>query len=593
MMPAIVATIAAASAQDEGGFDAHGFRFASADADPRSPIGFVRPRDEDDLAGSLAAAFEYATRPLVFDTGEGPETVMLEDLVVANLAAGLVPVAPLRLGVTAPFFLASQGGGETHTTAMGDVRLSALAVPLEPEAGGFGLGLLAALDLPTGDPATYRGTDGIAGLVALAGTVEGGPLTVSFQAGGRAAPNTVPDERPAPTIGGDTFEGQLAFAGLAGAHTGIGVEGRMSVPFDPAVREAIGTAAEAMGTLRFVTTGGGHVLAGVGVGIGEGAGASPVRFVFGGGFGTSSNAGVADADGDGVADGRDACPDGAETVNGFADEDACPDALPQVEFVVVAGGVALEDAELEAMGPTGESVVGVGRVVATGMPGESVHVKVRAGDCRTGETQARFPPEGTATVQVEVVAQRGEVAVSVTDTAGRPLEGAMVRYLTTEEACAPADATLNAGRGTHAIGVGQVTLFVTAPGYDVQQFDLEVTQVERQAVDAVLNPTQVTRRGSQVNLAEPIVFLPESAIVDEVSTPLLQQLATVILTEDLRDIRILAWGDGSSSRRIAEARGEAVVAFLESLGVPGERLSVSAQGALPKGQADRVRFVIR
>ena len=169
----------------------------------------------------------------------------------------------------------------------------------------------------------------------------------------------------------------------------------------------------------------------------------------------------------------------------------------------------------------------------------------------------------------------------------------MVRYLTAEPECAPPDSALRAGRGTHAVGVGPATLFVTAPGYDVQQFDLEIREAERQAVDAVLHPTQVTRRGSQVTLAEPIVFLPDSAIVDEASTPLLQQLATVILAEDLRDLRILAWSEGSGSRRLAEARGEAVVAFLESLGVPGDRLSVSAQGTLPKGQADRVRFVVR
>jgi outer membrane protein OmpA-like peptidoglycan-associated protein len=173
------------------------------------------------------------------------------------------------------------------------------------------------------------------------------------------------------------------------------------------------------------------------------------------------------------------------------------------------------------------------------------------------------------------------------------MEGAMVRYLTSDPVCAPSDSTLRAGRGMHQVGVGQVTVFVTAPGYDVQQFDLEVTEAERRVIEAVLTPTQVTRRGSQVTLAEPIAFLEGSAIIDEVSTPLLQQLATVILTDDLKDVRVLAWSDGSGGRRQAEARGEAVVAFLESLGVPGDRLSVSAQGTLPKAQVDRVRFTVR
>jgi outer membrane protein OmpA-like peptidoglycan-associated protein len=466
-------------------------------------------------------------------------------------------------------------------------------VPLEPDGGGLGLGLLAALDLPTGDPTTYRGTDGIAGLVALSGTVEGGPMTVSFLAGGRAAPNTSPEERPAPTVGGDTFEGHLALAGLASSGVGIGVEGRVSVPFDAAVRTAIGTTGEAMGTLRFVTSGGGHVLAGVGVGIGQGAGASPLRLVVGGGFGSSSGATSADSDGDGVTDARDTCPDGAETVNGYDDADACPDVLPQVSFMVVVDGVAIADAQLVAVGPTGESFEGVGQVVASGLPGETVQVRARAGSCRVGEAMAQLPAAGSVVVQVPVVVETGEVEVSVTDAAGRAMEGAMVKYLATDPACAPEDTTLRAGRGTHRVGVGLVTAFVTAAGYDVQQFDVEVTEGERGTVEAVLSPTQVSRRGSQVTLAEPIVFLSDSAIIDEASTPLLQQLATVILTEDLRDVQVKAWGEGSSSRRLAEARGEAVVAFLESLGVPGDRLSVSAQSTLPKGQADRVRFVVR
>jgi outer membrane protein OmpA-like peptidoglycan-associated protein len=40
---------------------------------------------------------------------------------------------------------------------------------------------------------------------------------------------------------------------------------------------------------------------------------------------------VTDRDGDGIVDDRDQCPDVPETVNGFEDEDGCPDAPPQPE----------------------------------------------------------------------------------------------------------------------------------------------------------------------------------------------------------------------------------------------------------------------
>src|SRR5262249_24972575 len=38
---------------------------------------------------------------------------------------------------------------------------------------------------------------------------------------------------------------------------------------------------------------------------------------------------TADADGDGVADADDKCPNDKETVNGYMDDDGCPDAVPK------------------------------------------------------------------------------------------------------------------------------------------------------------------------------------------------------------------------------------------------------------------------
>jgi outer membrane protein OmpA-like peptidoglycan-associated protein len=63
--------------------------------------------------------------------------------------------------------------------------------------------------------------------------------------------------------------------------------------------------------------------------------------------GTAGNNGcpVTDTDGDGIPDDRDACPETAETVNGFEDDDGCPDdvslALPDVQLRFASGSADL------------------------------------------------------------------------------------------------------------------------------------------------------------------------------------------------------------------------------------------------------------
>jgi len=598
----LLALVSPAAAQDDdsGGFDAHGFRFASSDADARAPLGFERPGAEDGMAGSVAAAFEYATRPLVFETDDGTETVALEDLIAADIAAGFVPVSPLRLGLQLPVFVASSGADTTHPATIGDLRATALLAFVQPDDdGGVGFGIHGALDVPTGDPETYRGTDGVAGLMDLVATIEAGALTVSGTAGARFAPNTTDDERPAPTKGGDTFEGALSVNGMAGDHVGIGVEGRVSVAWDSAVRTGIGVPAEALASLRYVSDSGAHLLAGVGVGLGQGAGASPFRLVVGGGFGTGGadeaggGGGGSDTDMDGVVDRKDACPEGAETVNGYLDDDACPDELPAVEFVAVIDGEELPEAQMVATDPSGARVEGAGRVTIRGLPGTSVETTISAGSCRAADAHARVPGQGTTVVKVPIVVHTGQVVVTVTDAAGRALDSGKVRYLAEDPACVPADTSLRSGRGTHAVGIGHVGVFVTADGYDVQQLELDVENGSQHAVDAVLHPTQVSLRSGQVKLTEPLTFVPGSAVVDQSAEALLQQVATVMIVENLAHVRVQTWGEGKDPRDQAKARADAIVAFLVSLGVPADRLEASPQGPLPRNQTDRVRFLVK
>ena len=120
------------AAAPEGGFDAHGFRFVSAYADPLDPFGFPRAGDIEPLQWSVAALGEYASRPLRFVAPDGTEQRPLQNLVALNVAGGFAPVDKLRIDLSMPAYLASEDDAGTSGPAPGDLRASVMLVGVEP-----------------------------------------------------------------------------------------------------------------------------------------------------------------------------------------------------------------------------------------------------------------------------------------------------------------------------------------------------------------------------------------------------------------------------------------------------------------------------
>jgi len=470
---------------DAGGFDAHGFRLLSFDADPRDPVRLQRPGDLEAGSWYVGVMGEYANRPLVFQPGDELE-VVLSDVVAANIAGGVVAAERVRFDVSAPVFLASTGTAGAQGAGIGDVRVSSLVSVLQPsDFDGFGLGAVAALDVPTGDPDDFLGSTGVAGLLAAAATVEAGSLTATAQAGGRLAPNTDPEQRPAVTEGGDTIEAGGAVGWLFTDVTGVSAEARVSVPVDPSVTEAIGIPAEATVSARHVLPSGAHLSGGVGVGLGQGAGASPVRLLVGGGFGSAPPA-PKDSDGDGLVDRDDACPDQPESTNGYQDDDGCPEQLPTVTFRAEFDGRPVDDATL-SLTVDGESVDGTRELAVQSVPGVQLDVEARAGECLRGE-RTLTTGEVSASVAVELERVLGTVRVVVENDQGDRLAGAQVRYLTEDERCVPEERSVPDGEAEHAAGPGEYQVFVTAQGYGVYQTTVTVEEDQTAEVDAMLRP---------------------------------------------------------------------------------------------------------
>jgi outer membrane protein OmpA-like peptidoglycan-associated protein len=574
----------------EGGFDAHGFRFVSPDADPRDPLEFVRLGETEPLQWSLGAVAEYASRPLFFELEDGSQVSPLQNLVAVNLAGSFVHIDRLRIDLSLPAYLTTSDDAGTEGPAPGDLRTSLLIVGLEPsQAGGFGLGLVAAMDTPTGAPDRWLGTVGPAGSVAMTSTMEIEDYTFSWMGGGRFAPNSDPEARPVPTRGGDSVEAAASVGVMASKKLGVGVEGKVSFPVEDAIRTAIGIPATAVASFRYTTESGGHLSGGLGTGLGRGAGASPVRVVVGGGFARKGRVSKKDKDADGLVGSADTCPDEAETPNQYKDDDGCPDVLPQIEFVARREDQEEGAAAIVVNRPDKTTSQGIGKLMVGGKPGEVFVATAKVGACYGGQVEARTPEEGRIQVIVPIGRLDAELVVTVTDASGRPLDGAVARYLVEEEGCSPRDTTLVAGKGIHVVGSGPTTVFLTAPGYGVHQVTLTPPMGERTLVDAKLSPTQVSLKDGVFRMAKPIEFRSNAAVILDTSLPIVGQVASLMLSNDGQHFEISAWAPaGANAKKLSQQRADAVVAALVERGVPPDLLTAVGMGALPGRQTEVV-----
>lgn len=562
-----------------GGFDAHGFRLVSLDADPRDPLRMQRPGQMEAGSWYAGGLGEYANEPLVFQGASATTpTSVLSNVVGANLVAGVVAAEQVRFDLSVPIYLASNGPSGSNGAGLGDVRLSSLVSFLQPDdAAGVGVGGVAALDVPTGAPEDFLGDTGVAGLLAMVGTYEMDDLTFTSQAGVRFAPNTDTDVRPAPTEGGDAFQVGGAVGYLVTESTGLTLEADMSLALASTVRTAIGLPAEATLSVRHVREQGAHVTGGVGVGLGRGAGASPVRLLIGGGFGSASVS-PADADGDGFTDRNDDCVSQPETVNGYKDEDGCPDTPPATTFTGAFAGEPQDDAVVKVNGDAGSPAP---RAVS-GVAGQPLEVVVEAGQCLRGRTRLSFG-EVDASVAVPLERVQGTVEITVTSEAGDPLGGAQVRYITEDDRCLPKDRSVSQSGTTHEVGPGEYMIFVTAQGYSIYRQAFTIEEGGKAVVNAKLKPTKVQVEGNKITILEKVFFETGKAVIDPRSFPLLDEVASTIQSAPLSGpVEVQGHtddqGNDSANLRLSQSRAEAVRTYLIGKGVADTKLTAKGYG---------------
>jgi len=266
----------------------------------------------------LGLALAYADDPVVIELEDGTEQSLLQAHLAVHVLGGYTVLGRVRVDVDAPLYprvtLMDQ-----NTWAIGDLRLSATIPIWAHEASATGFALSPQVTAPSGTPDLYVSDEGFtAGLTGVAG---GTVLGIGWAA------NLGVEYAPRDVVG-DVTQGVNLFGG-AGVHYRFNEIFLAGVELDSILTLAGGLGpynknpVEVHGYGTFLSPQGFRATLGAGTGIVAGVGAPDWRVVVGIGWGAPGA--PPDLDGDGLPDVTDGCPELAEDLDGFQDEDGCPD----------------------------------------------------------------------------------------------------------------------------------------------------------------------------------------------------------------------------------------------------------------------------
>jgi outer membrane protein OmpA-like peptidoglycan-associated protein len=348
-------SFATAAAQPAGNVTLDAFRPAM-DARGYLTVNASQTLDGGELAFGLGS-LDWGHALLSLDGGGSSYSI--DDIITATLAGayGLrVGAARLELGASLPLRIMSGSRGQAgdQRFAVDGQGLGDLGLHLKAELwrrGGFGLGAIAGVYLPTSSPADrFLGEAGAVPQLIVAADQELGRVRVAVNAGLRLRATTTftnddPGPRMAPVTGRSITAGsELPFGAAiayAVARQRFELIGEVfgAVPLgDHRGYQPL----EALAGVKLYLARNSYLTLGAGRGLLDEGGSPAMRAViaimFEPGRGAAATTQVADPparppplqppgdrDGDRITDDLDKCPDEPEDVDGYQDDDGCPD----------------------------------------------------------------------------------------------------------------------------------------------------------------------------------------------------------------------------------------------------------------------------
>jgi hypothetical protein len=302
-------------------------------------------------AWNVGAFVNYTHHPVTLRRTATDEVAYrpIESLFGADLVASIGLGSRAAFGLSIPMILYQDGtnalppevhaSGSVPSTGLGDLGIHGKAAVISNEGGGFGLGLLANVTLPTGDRGSFYGEGSLTatGRVLVEYTLVVAAAQASLGYTARTENRVWPDA----SVGGTTFGDVIPWSAGLSLKPGVlkldadnrqrwdlSIHGWIpATPVGPFGAGEPGSARQtplllnvsdriAIGHARDV-----YLVGGADFGLTDAVGVPVFRVIAGIGWAPREH----DMDHDGVPDDVDQCPDLAEDRDGFEDADGCPD----------------------------------------------------------------------------------------------------------------------------------------------------------------------------------------------------------------------------------------------------------------------------
>lgn len=275
----------------------------------------------DHLSPAGGLLLNYGSQSLVLETKAGKVTPLVDQQLALHAFAGIGFYDFMQFDISMPFYFLNEGtllnGTKYSGMALGDLSFQSKATFISSKDGGLGLGFLIDLSIPTGDNAAFVGMGSIGVTPKLLVDGRFGDLFIAANLGASI--------RKAQTL--RNLEQGSAVEYGAGVEYSL-LKGLFLIDAELYGRTSFNdlfatddSPLEAIVGGKLVTNSGLSFAAGAGGGLVSGAGAPSFRTYLSFGYAPRSN----DFDGDGIENNLDACVDIAEDLDGFEDEDGCPD----------------------------------------------------------------------------------------------------------------------------------------------------------------------------------------------------------------------------------------------------------------------------
>ncbi len=562
----MILLVATALAQDLPAVDAQNF---DPTIDPTWTLWTDETIVDEALGGSGKVLFQYLDSPLVYDYDDGERVELVESLVQMDVL-GSVGVNKLRLGLDVPVMLTGTSATNAAPTGLGDVALELKGMLVDRELAPAGVGLLARAELPTASSELPVGNDGLGWEVQAMLDTRQGPVVVAANLGTRGVPTT--------ELETFTYDDQFFYrAGL-----GVSPKDRVGASLDLAGSAVYGEPLEAAGTTPLEALLGGWwrldsdvvLRGGVGRGLTSGIGSPELRVVFGMGWEPHLEG---DNDRDGLVNRMDQCRTEAEDVDGYRDDDGCPDPAARV-LVRLLGpdNEPIEGVKSEIYTPGGV-VEGTSEVSFDAHPG-SYRFTGWAMGYQDLDTMIEIPEDvgADARFNLKLAALPAEIRIAVSDDNGNPVSGHW--WVGDFEQRA-----FDGGQDSALVPPGTYTVSVRVPDHAPVDAEITLGADDAQRVEFRMKPSKIEVTREQIKLREKVYFELGSAVVLEESWSMLSEVAIVLRShKEITKVRVEGHTDSQGgdayNLKLSDERAASVRQFLVDRGVEGERLDSVGYG---------------